>query len=299
MTLKHLRIFVAVYQEMNITRAAENLHMTQPAVTRSVQELESHYGIRLFERINHRLYQTKNGADFYARALHILESFDDLEREFHDRDEFGSLRIGASITLGSFLLPKVIGQFQEAHPTMQVKATVSNTGIIQQAILNNTLDLAMVESSTSSEYISSKLLTKDHMQVIVPPQHPLLLQPTVTLKALSAYPLLLREKGSAARIFLEHVFAVHGLTLSPVWESASTQALINAAAAGLGISILPEKLVQAALADGLVRSLSLQDEAFLRENYIIWHRQKYLTAAAKEFIALCEKESPAPQDCLL
>ena len=84
MTIKHLRIFVTVYQEGNVTRAASLLHMTQPAVTRSIQELENHYGIRLFERINHKLYRTKRGEDLYARALHILDSFDDLEKEFQN-----------------------------------------------------------------------------------------------------------------------------------------------------------------------------------------------------------------------
>ena len=110
MTLKHLRIFVTVYREMNITKAADLLHMTQPAVSRSIQELENYYGIRLFERINRRLYRTKESEEIYVRALHIVNSFHDMELEIKNWDEFGIFRIGASITLGNFILPVMVRQ---------------------------------------------------------------------------------------------------------------------------------------------------------------------------------------------
>lgn len=289
MTIKHLRIFVTVYQEGNVTRAASLLHMTQPAVTRSIQELENHYGIRLFERINHKLYRTKRGEDLYARALHILDSFDDLEKEFQNWDELGILRVGASITLGSILLPKLIQAFSALHPGLQIKATVSNTAAIQQGILDNTLDIALIEGTTSSEYICSDFLAKDSLRLIVPPGHPLSRKDRVSFTELSAYPILLRENGSAGRIFLDHIFAFHGLSIEPAWESVSTQALINAVAAGLGISILPERLVKPDIDAGHVATINLTDENFIRQNYIIWHRQKYLTATTEEFISLCKE----------
>ena len=132
--------------------------MTQPAVTRSIQELENHYGIRLFERINHKLYRTKRGEDLYARALHILDSFDDLEKEFQNWDELGILRVGASITLGSILLPKLIQAFSALHPGLQIKATVSNTAAIQQGILDNTLDINKNYLNFAADNIYIKVL---------------------------------------------------------------------------------------------------------------------------------------------
>lgn len=122
MTLKHLRIFVTVYREMNITKAADLLHMTQPAVSRSIQELENYYGIRLFERINRRLYRTKESEEIYVRALHIVNSFHDMELEIKNWDEFGIFRIGASITLGNFILPVMIRQLQNLYPNLRVQA---------------------------------------------------------------------------------------------------------------------------------------------------------------------------------
>ena len=98
MTIRHMRIFLEVCRTMNVTRAAENLYMTQPAVSRSIREMEKHYGVRLFERLNQRLYLTDSGRRMHAYAVHIVDTFDRMERELSDGDERGVLRVGASIT---------------------------------------------------------------------------------------------------------------------------------------------------------------------------------------------------------
>lgn len=289
MTLKHMRIFLAVYQEMNITHAADTLHMTQPAVTRAIQELERYYGVRLFERMGRRLCPTMCGNALHARAMHITDSFDELERSLKTWDESGVIRVGASITLGSFLLPELVKTFQAMHPGLQVQATISKMEIIQEKLSGNEIDLALVEGESPCEAIHAECFAQDTLQAIVPPRHPLLSKGTVLLQDLLAWPLLLRDKGSAGRAYLDHVFAARGFTASPVWESMSTQALINATAAGIGISILPEQLVARDIASGKVAALCLADETFTRNNYIIWHRQKYLTGTMLEFIGLCRK----------
>lgn len=291
MTIKHMRIFKIVYQKMNITRAAKLLHMTQPAVTRSIQELEKYYGVCLFERINHRLFCTESGNELYSRALHIIESFDDLEKGIKNWDEFGILRIGGSITIGNFIFPDVISSFQKLHPNLQIKVTISNSTNIQQAILNNKIDLGLIEENASAEYMTSQLLAEDHLCLILPLNHPLLDTPKIYLKDLIKYPLLLRENGSAGRTFLNHTFAFHGIDFKPMWESSSTQALVKAVSNGLGISILPEKLVLQDIASNIVVSRHIEDESFIRKNYIIWHRQKFLTHTAKDFICLCHSFS--------
>ena len=113
MTVKHMKIFIQVYQTQNITRAAGLLHMTQPAVSRAIQELEKYYGVNLFERMNHHLYVTESGRQFYAHALHIVESFDLMEKGLRNGDESGVLRVGASISLGNFLMPQLVTEFQK------------------------------------------------------------------------------------------------------------------------------------------------------------------------------------------
>ena len=248
MTLKHLRIFVTVYREMNITKAADLLHMTQPAVSRSIQELENYYGIRLFERINRRLYRTKESEEIYVRALHIVNSFHDMELEIKNWDEFGIFRIGASITLGNFILPVMVRQLQNLYPNLRVKAAVSKSDTIYELLLDDKIDIAIVEGDIPDEHIHKEVIWEDHLKLILPHEHPLCRKPEIYMEDLVQYPILMRDKGSAGRTLLDQTFAMHFLSVNPTWESASTQALVNAVAFGLGISLIPEQLVSADIA---------------------------------------------------
>lgn len=187
MTLRHLRIFAEVYRAGNVTRAAEVLHMTQPAVTRAVQELEQHYGVRLFERMYRHLSPTEGGRRLYPQAVHLLDAFDRMETGLRDWDSLGVVRVGATVTLGGALLP--------------------------------------------------------------------------------------------------------GLALHPAWESVSTEALLQAAAEGLGVAVLPEQRAQPAAQGGRICLRPIGDGAFVRRRVIAWHREKYLTASMQRFIDLCRAQA--------
>ena len=289
MTLRHMKIFVSVYQTQSITRAAEQLHMTQPAVSRAIQELEHYYGVCLFERIGRRICSTESAARLYAQALHIIETLDSMEKGLRDWDEFGVLRVGATITLGNFLLPELAARFQQRLPHLQLRAVVSNGAQLSQHLLENTIDLALIEGSILLPQLVSEPFSGDHLQLILPPGHPLSERKSLSLEELAEEPFLLRERGSAGREFLDHVFAAHQLPLTPLWESASTQAIIKAVGAGLGVSFLPEKLVSQAIAEGSVRTVPIENEPFCRTHHIVYHRHKFLTQSAREFIALCHE----------
>ena len=132
MTIRHIRIFLEVCRTMNVTRAAENLYMTQPAVSRSIHEIEQVYGVRLFERLNQRLYLTDSGRRMRAYAVHIVDTFDQMERELSDGDERGMLRIGASITLGNYELPGVVRRMKQERPSLRLQATVANVDTLKE-----------------------------------------------------------------------------------------------------------------------------------------------------------------------
>lgn len=289
MTLKHMQVYVTVYQEMNITRAAKKLHMTQPAVTRSIHELESYYGTALFERINHKLYKTESGNEFYAHAVHILDSFDTMETTMMHWESNGVLHIGGNATLGTILLPKLLSKFQEQYPRLRVRVTIANSHLLQESLLNNKIDIALIEGALSSEYLNSDYLVTTKLSLVLPLNHPLSQKKEILLKDLLAYPLLLRESGSANRTFLDYVFAMHGLSIIPAWESSSTQAIIAGVKSSLGISILPKPLIATELSSGKIITRTVTDESFATENYIVWHKQKFLTKSAKDFLLLCHK----------
>lgn len=287
MTLRHLKVFIAVYQEESVTRAAELLHMTQPTVTRAVQEIEQYYGIHLFERFKHRLYVTESGRQFYTHALQLVNSFDTMEMEFRNWDEFGILRVGASIRLGNLLMPKVVASFQNEHPDLKIKVTISNGEQLKQKLLNNQLDLAMIDGSIAEEHLHKEKFAEDRLVLILPPDDPLCKVDTLRLHDLRRSRFLLRENGSVCRSYLNHIFAVHGLSLEPAWESTSTQAIIQAVNAGVGISFLPEQLVRKDIQAGTVATREIIDESFVRENYIVWHKNKFLAKSARELMQIC------------
>ena len=287
MTIRHMKIFIAVYNALSITKAAQTLHMTQPAVSRAIQEMEQFYGICLFERMNRKIYVTESAKELYSYAVHIVDTFDSMEQEMKNWDELGVLRIGSTITLGNFFLPGAIADFQKQFPRLRIRVTISNGAKLKQDLLENRIDLALIEGTSSCEFLREKPFRKDRLILITPPGHPLLSSPAVTLQDTLQYPLLFREPGSAVRALLDHTFALHGLSPEPIWESASTQAIVKAVQAGLGIAFLPQQLAAQDLSLGSIATRDLADERFERTCYIVWHTRKYLTHAGKAFISYC------------
>ena len=265
--------------------------MTQPAVTRAIQELEHYYGVRLFDRINRRLLVTEAGKQLYAQALHLVDLFEHMETSLRNWDALGVLRIGSSIALGTHVLPDLILRFRADHPALRTQVTIQNGGALQRQLLDNRLDLALIEGNIEDPDLTAQPFLADRMVLLVPPGHPLLRQARVSIRDLPAYDLLLREEGSASRAYLDHVFAVHGLTVQPAWESASTQALVQAVGKGLGISLLPHMLVQPDIERGTVCTRDLCDEPLVRRSHIVHHRNKFLTRAAEDFLALCRRRA--------
>ena len=127
MTLRHIRIFVTVYQQNSVTKAAHELHLAQPSVSLAIRELEGYYGSHLFERIGRHIAPTESGDAFYRYALHIISLFDDMEKKMRNWDTFGTLRVGASITIGTHILPTLIRAYEEVSPDFTIEALVNKS----------------------------------------------------------------------------------------------------------------------------------------------------------------------------
>ncbi len=289
MKIRHLKIFLAVYQEESITRAAEKLYMTQPAVTRAIKELESYYGVLLFERINQRLSVTEAGKQLYDYALHISEAFDRMEKGLRNWDELGVIRVGASVTLGCTILPLVINEFHKRHTGITVKSTIASGASLQRMLENNELDFALIEGGVAAENLVEEAFAEDRLILLLPLDCPLLAKSKVQLADLKDYNLLLPNNESVSRVLINHVFALHDLTVIPSMESVSAHAIVQFVHAGLGISFLPERMVRYSVESGFIASLPVEEEKFFRKNYIVRHKQKFLTKAAKSFIGLCHE----------
>lgn len=291
MTLRHMRIFQKIYETQSVTRAAEALHMTQPTVTRALQELEKYYGLRLFERLNRRLTVTEAGRRMYDYALHLTETFDTMEKSLRDWERQGVLRIGASVSLGCSLLPQLARTFQEEHPGVEVRVRIANGELLRRDLLENRLDLALLEGEENGADLMLTPFAAGEMALIVPPGHPLARAGGATLAQAAAYPLLLRETGSATRRFLDQLLMSRGLAVQPVWESASTQALLSAVREGLGITLVPWALARQTVLRGEAERCPVTDAELIRRRYVAWHPSKYVTGTMRAFVNLCMEQA--------
>ncbi len=288
MTLRHMKIFVTVYQNKGITNASQILHLAQPSVSLAIRELEEYYGIHLFERIGRRIFPTECGKDFYGYALHIVSLFDEMEKKVRNWDTLGTLRIGTSVTIGTHLLPSIIQKASELFPDLTIEAFINNSASIEEHIMDNTIDVGLIETRPDHKDLVFEPFMKDHLCAIVCPGHPLCQEQQVSLSQLAAYPILMREKGSAGRELLDACFALDQVTVHPLWESTSTQALVKGVAAGIGFAVLPYLLVEKDIKDHIVEQLAITPP-LNRDFNIIYHKSKYLTANMYAFIDACKK----------
>lgn len=294
MTLRHLEIFVQVYRTRNVTRAAQDLHMTQPAVTRAIQELERYYDVRLFERMHRRLYPTSAAQQLYPQALHLLDNFARIESDLHSQGTAGPLRVGATVTLGALVLPGLVRRFSDTHPGTAVTVTVANGGTIAAGLCDNRLDLALLEGQVSTPELQIEGIGGDRLCALFAPTDPLAAQPQLTLEQLTACPLLVREEGSTARTILNTTMALYDLPLRPAWESVSSDALLLAAIQGLGVAVLPEEVAAPLVRTGRLCQREIVDAPLRRQWTVAWHREKYLTPIMQDFLTLCRTIGDVP-----
>lgn len=289
MTLRHLKIFVVVSQENSITLASKKMYISQPAVSNAIKELETYYGVKLFDRLSKRIYLTEVGKTLLSYSLHITSLFDQLETSIRNSDNIGSLRIGCSITIGTHLMPSYIKQFSSKFPHIQTFVTIDNSDIIEQLVLENKLDFALIEGVVHSDNIISKSFLSDELVVICGTSNPLLKKQVISIQDLKTQNFLMRDKSSGTRELAESVLLLNGVSITPIWNSASTEALINGVSNDLGVSILPLRLVQRFIDEDKIKKLTIKDVNFKRQFNIIFHRNKFLTHASNEFLKLCQE----------
>lgn len=288
MTVRHMQIFRAVCEaEYNTTAAAAMLNMTQPAVSLAIKELERYYGVRLFDRIGRRLRITDAGERFLRYAINITDLFGDMETGLRDWGAGGILRVGASITIGSLFLPDHVKEFAEICPGIDVRATIEQAGRLERKLLANELDLALTEGMPHDPDIVSEAYMDDRLDVVFPADMGLKPGQTVTKEDFQSRRLLLREPGSGTRDVFDRVMENAGMRVMPVWESMSTTALLNAVAKGLGVTVLPHRMILPMLMGGRVVNVNVEGLGFDRKFYIIRHKDKFMTAAAAAFMDLC------------
>ena len=298
MNLNQLKVFCEVVERRGFTRAAEALYLTQPAVSRQVQELERSFGVDLFEQIGKRIYPTEAGTTLYNYAKDIFHTLDDLEVEINQLKglKAGHLRIAASATAGTYLLPPLLGSFKRKYPGVEVSLEIYNSQQVEQRLLQyQQLDLGVTERPVSEDALYSEPFDTDQLVVIVSTDHPLADKGAITAKQLQGERFILREPGSGTRTLLDEEFARLSLRVRPIMELGSTAAVKQAVAAGLGVSVVSSRSIQLEAEAGLLKTLQCPDMRLVREIRYVHHKDKRLSRAATAFLQILKKAFPESQ----
>lgn len=289
MTLRHLKIWIAVYEERNMTAAARRLFMTQPSVSQAIKELESYYEVVLLERLCRKLYVTEAGERAYQYAKYIIKLFNEFENNIKENALRQNFAIGANYTAGVAMIHKYVAKFNQLYPEAEITVNVNKASVLIDKLKTNELDLAIIEEIQNESELVQETICNDHIVVVADPEHNLFSQKTVSARDLADEHLLLREKGAGVRNLFELRMNQLGIPIKPYWESSSTSALINAAQNRLGIAVLPFQLVKAHLESGSLKELKVKNMNLNRKLVIVYHKNKFLTNPMQEFKKICHE----------
>jgi DNA-binding transcriptional LysR family regulator len=283
-----LAIFQAVAEAGSFSRGAEQLCISQPAVSQQVAEFERAMKTRLFDRLPKGARLTQSGVLLlgYARRLSVLESeAEQALAELHGLER-GQLTVGASLTIGAYVLPLVFGRFRRQYPGIELALEIANTEAIQTMVLSGAVDLGLTEGLVESSELEANVFQSDELVAIAPVGHFLLGELPVTAARLCREPLIMREPGSGTRAVVERAFHERGLTLSPVMSLGSIEAIKRAVAAGVGLAIVSRLTLDLELETGHLALVPISDLTIRRPLHRLHRRGSYETRAAAAFLRL-------------
>ena len=288
MSDRRLQVFHAVARLLSFTKAAEVLHMTQPAVTFQIRQLEEQFDTRLFDRAHNRVSLTEAGHVAFEFAETIFEKYSEMENAIHDitGSISGSLTLGASTTISEYMLPSLLGDFNAKNPEVLLRLRVSNTDGIVSMIENNVIDLGVVEGPITNKNLLVEKCRKDDLVVVVPPDHDFASKKSVTIKEVLDSPFICREEGSGTREVVSEYIKSQGLgkhALKACLELGSPEAIKGAIEAGMGVSILSSVSIAKELKLDTLKSVPL-DPPLSREFSFVRQRQKFRVRSMEELL---------------
>jgi DNA-binding transcriptional LysR family regulator len=295
-TLRQLRIFEAVARFSSISRAAKELHLTQPAVSMQVKQLEQQVGLPLLEQIGKRLFLTEAGLELRAHAQRIEAQTNELKTAM---DGFRGLQRGflgvAVVSTANYFLPPVIAMLNERHPGMRISLQVANREAVLAALADNRTDLAITGEPPLNAELVAVPIKDNPLVIIAAPTHPLAQLNTIPFKQLAKETFVLREPGSGTRAMIDRHFAQAQIEYSAGCEFNTNEAIKLAVQAGLGLALISQQTIELELETKRLVMLPVEGFPIVRRWYAVHRYDKRLSAAATAFLALLVAESETPR----
>ncbi|HDN9008137.1 LysR substrate-binding domain-containing protein [Aeromonas sp. 602658] len=289
LTLQQLKVFATIARYGNLGLAANELCLSKGAVSQSLQELERQLSTPLFDRIHPRLQLNNEGRLLQPAAEELLTRMQDIENLFSpDAEPSGQLRLGASQTIGNYLLPTLLASSKQ-ELGLPPKVTINNTHLLCHALANFELDMALIEGENHHPDLLAEPWLQDEMLVVAPPGHPLANKKELSLSRLGGEIWVLREAQSGSREQFIQQIQPELPRWQPGLELNTLEAVMLAVEKGLGISFISRLAASDRLADGRLIALPLS-RRFPRQLSLIWHKQKYHSTSLRHFIHFCRAQ---------
>ena len=274
MTLRHLKIFVAVCENGSTTKASKALFIVQPTISHTITELERYYKVPLFERVNQRLVLTEIGKELYKKAKEILAGFEEFESLAISNGENPRVKIGASLTLGQTLIPKFLEIIEREKYNISPQILIRQSTRIERELEESNLDFGVISGNFISPHLKGIAISHEKFVAVCNANY--IIKDSLTFNELTTHPLLIREHGSSSRDFLEKLALERNVTLSPKIDSSNNQAIVTAIKASVGIGFLPENYVSEYIERGVFKEIKITDIVANQTNYLIIHKNKRL-----------------------
>jgi LysR family transcriptional regulator, low CO2-responsive transcriptional regulator len=299
-TLHQLKVFEATARHGSFTRAAEELYLTQPTVSIQVKQLTKAVGLPLFEQIGKRLYLTQTGEKLLSTCQEIFNGLEQFEMSVADLKGMkqGQLKL-AVITTAKYFVPRLLGPFCKRYPGIDISLKVTNHKRIQESMLANEDDLYIISQTPEQPDLSVHPFLENPLIVLAPTSHPLAKKKNIPIEMLNNEPFIMRESGSGTRIAVENLFAQHDIKVKVSLELGSNEAIKQAIAGGLGISVLSQHTIISEGLTGEFASLDVQGFPIERHWYVASLAGKQLSVVAETFLQFLLEESPAMAKRLL
>jgi DNA-binding transcriptional LysR family regulator len=287
-TLRQLQVFEKVANHLNYSRAAEELYLSQPAVSMQIKQLEGHIGLPLFEQMGKKIFLTEAGCELFHYARSIAHQLAEMEAVFDEMKGLGQGKLTLSVVnTANYFTPQLLAKFCQRHPNINVILQVANRDAVLKQLADNSTDLAIMGQPPDDADLSAELFLDNPLVVIASPDHPLAKLKRVKFAQLATETFLSREQGSGTRSAMERVFAQHKIQPHISMEMETNEAIKQAVQAGMGLGILSLHSIELELETKRLAMLNVEHFPLLRHWFVAHRSNKRLSSAAlafKEFL---------------
>ena len=288
MTIRHLKVFITLVENSTMRKTAQILFVSQPSISQTIQELEKHYNVKLFERSAQRLYLSDQGKLFYGYAKNAVEEFDKIESVMKKASDYNQVKIGASMSVGTYILNDYISLLENKLINIKTDVVVDNTTNIEQLVKEFKLDIGIVEGLVISDELVKVPLFKDELVIIAGIKHEFYKHDLVDLQMLHNQAFITRESGSVERNQFENLLKENNIKINRHWECSNIETIKNAVICGRGLAVISKLAIEKEVSLGLLKILPIKNHNMVRTINLIYHKDKYLSENLLNVINIIE-----------